>query len=98
MLTELPSMSTSLTISEAIANSALNAQDTTALTTAGQTSSVPTVSSLAGDIDGNGIVDAFDIMTIGMNYNTTLPAAADLNHDGTINFLDLDLLDANYPK
>ena len=35
-------------------------------------------------------------MTIGMSYNGTDPAAADLNDDGVINVLDLELLAANY--
>ncbi len=37
-------------------------------------------------------------MTIGMSYNTATPAAADLNCDGTINVLDLELLAGNYRK
>jgi len=51
---------------------------------------------IAGDIDGNGVVDQFDAMTIGMSYNTASPDAADLNADSTINVLDLELLAANY--
>ncbi|MEW6401518.1 MAG: carboxypeptidase regulatory-like domain-containing protein [Chloroflexota bacterium] len=81
----------------AAASGFLNAQGTTTLT-AGQTSTMPTVSLPAGDIDGNGVIDQFDAMTIGMSYNTALPAAADLNSDGTINVLDLELLAANYRK
>ena len=64
--------------------------------TAGQTTTKTTISLLAGDIDGNGVVDQFDAMTIGMSYNTASPDAADLNADGTINVLDLELLAANY--
>ncbi len=51
---------------------------------------------LAGDIDGNNVIDQFDALTIGMNYNGTSPSAADLNNDGAINVLDLDLLADNY--
>jgi hypothetical protein len=50
----------------------------------------------AGDIDGNNVIDQFDAMTIGMSYNGSDPAAADLNNDGVINVLDLELLAANY--
>lgn len=50
----------------------------------------------AGDIDGNGVIDQFDAMTIGMSYNMPTPAAADLNNDANINVLDLELLAANY--
>ena len=57
-----------------------------------------TVTLPAGDIDGNGVIDQFDAMTIGMSYNTAIPPAADLNNDGTINVLDLELLAANYRK
>ncbi len=63
---------------------------------AGQTSTLPTVSLLAGDIDGNNVIDQFDAMTIGMGYNTDTPTAADLNNDGVINVLDLELLAHNY--
>jgi len=31
-----------------------------------------------------------------MSYNSAAPAAADLNNDGVINVLDLELLAANY--
>jgi hypothetical protein len=33
-----------------------------------------------------------------MSYNTAVPSAADLNNDGVINVLDLELLAANYRK
>jgi hypothetical protein len=64
----------------------------------GGTSSKPDITLLAGDIDGNDVIDQFDALTIGMNYNGTTPAAADLNNDGVINVLDLELLAANYRK
>jgi hypothetical protein len=67
-----------------------------AVLTAGGTTTKATISLLAGDIDGNGVIDQYDAMTIGMNYNTTLPEAADLNADGLINVLDLEALAANY--
>jgi hypothetical protein len=57
---------------------------------------MPVISLLAGDIDGNDVIDQFDALTIGINYNLIEPAAADLNNDGTINVLDLELLAANY--
>ena len=62
----------------------------------GATTTMQTISLLAGDIDGNDVIDQFDALTIGMNYNLAAPAAADLNNDGTINVLDLELLAANY--
>ncbi len=67
-----------------------------AILTEGATTTKATISLLAGDIDGNEVIDQFDAMTIGMSYNTTTPDAADLNADVVINVLDLELLAANY--
>jgi hypothetical protein len=57
---------------------------------------MPTITLLAGDIDNNNVIDQLDAMTIGMNYNAAEPTAADLNSDGNINVLDLELLARNY--
>lgn len=65
---------------------------------AGVTSTMPVISLMAGDIDGNYRIDQFDVLTIGMNYNKALPSVADLNDDGIINVLDLELLARNYRK
>jgi hypothetical protein len=65
---------------------------------AGNTSAMPVISLPAGDIDGNNRIDQFDVLTIGMNYNNALPNVADLNNDGIINVLDLELLARNYRK
>ncbi len=81
----------------ATASGFLSAQGSTTLT-AGNTSTKPTITLLAGDIDGNNVINQFDAMTIGMNYNAATPAAADLNNDGVINVLDLELLANNYRK
>jgi hypothetical protein len=51
---------------------------------------------LAGDIDANNVINQLDALTIGMSYNTNIPAAADLNNDNTINVLDLEALAENY--
>ena len=64
--------------------------------TSGNTTTLPTISLLAGDIDGNDVIDQFDALTIGINYNGTAPTSADLNNDGTINVLDLEVLALNY--
>ena len=63
---------------------------------ADETTTMAAVALLAGDIDGNAVIDQFDAMTIGMSYNSADPAAADLNNDGVINVLDLEMLAANY--
>ncbi len=75
----------------------LNAQGFVSLT-GGVTTTMQTVSLPAGDIDGNSVIDQFDALTIGINYNSAAPAAADLNNDGAINVLDLELLAANYRR
>jgi hypothetical protein len=64
----------------------------------GSTSTKPALSLLAGDIDGNDVIDQFDALTIGMSYNAASPSEADLNNDGVINVLDLELLAGNYRK
>ncbi|MCB9110776.1 MAG: peptidoglycan DD-metalloendopeptidase family protein [Anaerolineales bacterium] len=73
----------------------LNAQGFVTLVN-GVTTTMQTVNLPAGDIDGNSVIDQFDALTIGINYNGSIPSAADLNNDSTINVLDLELLAANY--
>jgi hypothetical protein len=82
---------------KASASGFLTAQGTATIT-AGDSSTKPALSLLAGDIDGNNVIDQFDALTIGMSYNTATPAEADLNNDGVINVLDLELLASNYRK
>ncbi len=65
---------------------------------AGGTAAQADITLLAGDIDGNNVIDQFDAITIGMNYNGTTPPEADLNNDGVINVLDLEVLAGNYRK
>ena len=79
----------------ATASGFLGAEGSATLTAA-ETTTMSPVTLLAGDIDGNDVIDQFDAMTIGMSYNTADPSAADLNNDGNINVLDLELLAANY--
>jgi len=79
----------------ATASGYLSAEGFVTLTSA-NTTTQPTVTLLAGDIDGNNVIDQFDALTIGMSYNTATPAAADLNNDNVINVLDLELLAQNY--
>jgi hypothetical protein len=80
---------------KATAEGFLSAQGTATLIK-GVTTTAQPVTLPAGDIDGNGVIDQFDAMTIGMNYNLPTPAAADLNNDSNINVLDLELLAGNY--
>jgi len=73
----------------------LRGQGAVTITSGGTTTFQP-LNLLAGDIDGNDVIDQFDALTIGINYNGTAPTEADLNNDGTINVLDLEILALNY--
>lgn len=75
----------------------LNSQGTVTLTGGGNTT-LPLISLPAGDIDNNDVIDQYDALTLGMNYNVIAPAAADLSNDGLTNILDLELLAENYRK
>ena len=81
----------------AAANGHLSAQGPAVLTLEESTTKA-TVHLLAGDIDGNNVIDQYDAMTIGMSYNTATPDAADLNNDGIVNLLDLQILAENFRK
>jgi len=79
----------------ATASGFLSAQGPAVLNPGG-TTTMPNVTLLPGDIDGNNVIDQFDALTIGINYNSATPTAADLNNDGVINVLDLELLAQYY--
>ena len=79
----------------ATANGFLRIQGTVTLAD-GENRAMPQIALFAGDIDDNNEIDQFDAMTIGMSYNTAFPEGADLNNDGIINVLDLELLAQNY--
>ncbi len=79
----------------ATASGYLSAQGSAVLNP-GSTTTKPVTTLVPGDIDGNNVIDQFDALTIGINYNLTSPVAADLNNDGIINVLDLELLAQNY--
>lgn len=93
ILTALPGTYTIV----AAASGSLSHQGSVTIT-AGVTSIRPAITLLAGDIDGNNAIDQFDALTIGMSYTSASPSAADLNNDGVIDFLDLELLAENYRK
>lgn len=69
-----------------------------AIITNGNTVILPSIQLLPGDIDNNNTIDALDALTIGMSYHQSVPTAADLNDDGIINVLDLELLAKNYRR
>lgn len=60
-----------------------------------------TVTLLAGNADGNSVIDLADAGLIGANYKAPAPpapASADFNADGVINLLDLVLVGKNFGK
>lgn len=79
----------------ASAEGCLSAQSTVTVT-ADQTISLPPVTLLAGDVNGDGQIDPLDVISIGANYGKSTPTQADLNGDGEIDVLDLYLLAQNY--
>jgi len=81
----------------ASSNGFLNAQASVTLT-GGATTTLTAINLPAGDIDNNNVIDQFDALSIGMNYNAAEPFVADLNNDGIINVLDLEALAGNYRK
>ena len=81
----------------ATASGFLSHQKSVTITT-GNAIVLPATHLLAGDVDGNNVTDQFDALTIGMSYSLSTPTAADLNNDGIIDFLDLELLAKNFRK
>jgi hypothetical protein len=54
-----------------------------------------------GDINGDGVVNIFDLGFITGNWLETVPPAnpqADINRDGVVNIFDLGFITANWQK
>jgi hypothetical protein len=71
---------------------------TTAVGVAGSTVSVPTVTLLAGDINGDGMIDILDLVAVGAQFGSSSPspATADANGDGTVDIIDIVLVAKNF--
>ena len=54
------------------------------------------VTLLAGDINGDNVIDITDAVAIGAVFGSTDPEVADLNADGVVDILDLILMAANF--
>ena len=65
---------------------------------AGSTTTVPTVTLLAGDINGDGVIDILDLSVVGSQFGSSSPspAAADVNGDGIVDIVDFVLLAKNF--
>ncbi|MFN8472019.1 MAG: S8 family serine peptidase [Anaerolineae bacterium] len=62
---------------------------------------IPTVTLLAGDVNGSGSIDLFDLVILAANYGQSVPpgdSRADITGDGSIDLFDLVLLGMNYGK
>ncbi len=69
----------------------------------GGTTTLPDVGLLGGDCNGDGIVDVFDMVVVGMAYEAT-PAsphwnpAADINGDNVVDIMDLVIIGTNFEQ
>ena len=50
----------------------------------------------AGDINGDGRVNIFDLVLMANEYDSTEPSIVDVNNDGVVNIFDLVLVSGNY--
>lgn len=58
-----------------------------------------TPAAAAGDVNGDGVIDALDLSTVLSNWNTgTTRTQGDLNGDGTVDALDLSTVLSNWSK
>ena len=73
----------------------LNAQASVTLLE-GTTTTLDPITLPAGDIDSNNVIDQYDALTVGMNYNISASLPADLSNDGLVNAVDLVMLAENY--
>ena len=62
----------------------------------GATTTLDPITLPAGDIDSNNVIDQYDALTVGMNYNISASLPADLSNDGLVNAVDLVMLAENY--
>jgi len=65
---------------------------------AGSTVTVPTVTLLGGDVNGDGHIDILDLSAVGSQFGSTTPspATADVNGDGRVDIVDIVLVAKNF--
>jgi len=71
---------------------------TTASGVAGTTVTVPTVTLLGGDVNGDGHIDILDLVAVASQFGSSSPspATADINNDGTVDIVDIVLVAKNF--
>jgi hypothetical protein len=64
---------------------------------AGTTTTVPDVTLIAGDVNGDGLIDILDLSAVGSQFGSTSPSPpeADLNADGQVDIIDIVLVAKN---
>ncbi|MBN1640434.1 MAG: hypothetical protein JXA09_04290 [Anaerolineae bacterium] len=74
------------------------AQSTTATGVAGSTVTLPTVTLLGGDVNGDGEIDILDLVAVGAQFGSTSPSPpeADINADGVVDIVDIVLVAKNF--
>jgi hypothetical protein len=65
---------------------------------AGSTVTVPQVTLLGGDINGDGVIDILDLVAVASQFGSSspTPAAADINADGQVDIIDIVLVAKNF--
>jgi len=78
----------------------LDAERSGVVVTACMTTTLPTVTIIGGDADGNNFVNIFDLAIVGTAYGTSPPSdpQADINGDNKVNIFDLVLVGGNFGR
>jgi hypothetical protein len=61
---------------------------------------LPSITLASGDVNGDGEVNIFDLVIVGVAFGSSPPSnpQADINGDGVVDILDVVLVSANFYK